>query len=461
VFPATDTIVALSTPPGRSAIGVVRLSGPRSLEITRLLLKEDSFLPGESAVVLRNLYDPLTDGCVDQALITYFKAPRSFTGEDVIEISCHGSPVLLRSLLDIILRLDARAADPGEFTLRALANGRIDLTQAEAIRDLIDAQTGAAVKQANRQLRGELSYMLTPTRDLLLEIIVRLESSIEFVEDDLPPVEHNQLTKRLLELRQGLERLANTFHQGRLLSGGLKVTLLGRPNVGKSSLFNSLLAHERAIVTELPGTTRDTLSEMLDLDGIPVLLTDTAGVRPATDRIESMGVERARRAAAEADIAILVIDGAADLLFEDRTLLDEIRESPYVVALNKSDLSSFDARRIERDFLSGINGAPVVSVSAKTTAGLDELRAAILKPLAKNGGAIQEGLIITNARHYDLLRRAVEAIHSSEQLFANRVSEDLVLVGLHGALSYLGDILGETTTDDILSEIFSTFCIGK
>jgi tRNA modification GTPase len=461
VFPAADTIVALSTPPGRSAIGVIRLSGSRSLEITRLLVRDDSFRPEPTKVVLRNIYDPATHECLDQALITYFKSPHSFTGEDVIEISCHGSPVLLRSVLDIILRRDARAADPGEFTLRALAHGRMSLTQAEAVRDLIDAQTNAAVKQASRQLHGEVSHALQPVKEMLLEVIVRLESSIEFVEDDLPPIEHDKLAATLQDLHRSLRQLAATFQQGRLLSGGVKAVLLGRPNVGKSSVFNRLLAHERAIVTEFPGTTRDTLTESIDISGIPVLLTDTAGLRPAKDRIESIGVDRARRAAADADIAILVIDGADELTPEDCTLLEANRGEAYLVALNKKDLPSFNSRRLEENFSPLTNGTPIVAVSAKTNEGLDDLRAAILKSLTQNGGAIADGLMITNARHYDLLTRAVDAIGSAGDLFAERASEDLVLVGLHSALSYLGQILGETTTDDILAEIFSTFCIGK
>ena len=461
MFPAADTIVALSTPPGRSAIGVIRLSGSRALEIARLLVRDESFQPKPTNVVLRNIHDPVTHDRLDQALITYFEAPRSFTGEDVIELSCHGSPVLLRSLLDIILRCDARAADPGEFTLRALANGRIGLTQAEAVRDLIDAQTNAAVKQASRQLHGEVSHALQPMKEMLLEVIVRLESSIEFVEDDLPPIEHDKLAARLRDLARSLERLAATFAQGRLLSGGVKAVLMGRPNVGKSSVFNSLLAHERAIVTEFPGTTRDTLTEAVDIDGVPLLLTDTAGVRSANDRIESIGVDRARRAVADADLAILVIDGAAELTPEDYNLLEESHGEARVIALNKKDLASFDSRRLEEEVCALTNGKPVVAVSAKTKEGFDDLRAAILKSLTKNGGSIPEGLIIMNARHHDLLNRTVDAIRSAEHLFGERASEDLVLVGLHSALCYLGQILGETTTDDILTEIFSTFCIGK
>jgi tRNA modification GTPase len=297
-----DTIVALSTPPGRSGIGVIRLSGPQSLEILRRLVHDPQFTPEANHVQLKSLRDLESNEVLDRALITYFKAPHSFTGEDVIELSCHGSPVLLRQLIDAILTLDARLAEPGEFTLRALAHGRLNLSQAEAIRDLINAQTSAAVRQAARQLNGELSSLLQPIKEALLEIIVPLESSLEFVEDDLPDVAVDRISQKLSDLINQLEKLAATFRAGRLLRDGLKVTLVGRPNVGKSSLFNSLLVADRAIVTSVPGTTRDTLSEVINIKGIPVLLTDTAGVRSADDEIEALGVERTRRAMADANL---------------------------------------------------------------------------------------------------------------------------------------------------------------
>jgi tRNA modification GTPase len=459
VFPATDTIVALSTPPGRSGIGVIRLSGPRALDLARLLIRDADWVPRPNQATLRNLHDPANDNVLDQALITWFKAPHSFTGEDVVEFSCHGSPVLLRAVIEILLSHDARTADPGEFTLRALAYGRMNLTQAEAVRDLINAQTDAAVRQATRQLRGELSQMVQPAQESLIEVIVRLESALEFVEDDLPDMQHDQLVQRLRDVAGRLRELADTYRSGKLLRDGLSVTLVGRPNVGKSSVFNRLVEQERAIVTEIPGTTRDTLTEGVDIGGVPVLLTDTAGVRRSDDKIESMGVERTRRSAADADLVLLIVDGAEELRDEDCELLSDIAERPHVVAMNKSDLPSFQTARISGGFVELANGSSV-SVSAKSGAGLDELRTAILKPFI-NGAANADQFVITNARHHDLLRRAAYEITESESLLGQHVSEELVLVGLHNALRYLGDILGETTTDDILGEIFASFCIGK
>ncbi len=448
-----DTIVALSTPPGRSGIGVIRLSGPQSLEIARRLVHDAQFTPEANHTQLKSIRDLESDEILDRALITYFKAPHSFTGEDVIELSCHGSPVLLRQLIDNILTLDARLAEPGEFTLRALAHGRLNLSQAEAVRDLIDAQTSAAVRQAARQMNGELSTFLQPIKEALLEIIVPLESSLEFVEDDLPDVAVDRISQKLSDLINRLEKLAVTFRAGRLLRDGLKVMLVGRPNVGKSSLFNSLLVADRAIVTSVPGTTRDTLSEVINLHGIPVLLTDTAGVRSSDDEIEALGVERTRRAIADADLVVVVLDNSQPLVAEDEEVLAEVADCLSLVVFNKSDLAAVE-HSINRQLLDGL------AVSAKTGAGLEALRAAIIEPFAKRDSQ-DTGLLITDARHYDLLKRAQSALLAADSSLAKRLSEELILVGLYDALRYLGEITGETTPDDVLSQIFATFCIGK
>ena len=453
---SSDTIVALSTPPGRSGIGVIRLSGDGSLDYVRRLLRDEQFAPAPNRAALRTLRDPESDEALDQSLVTYFKAPHSFTGEDIIELSCHGSPVILLRVIDALLRLGARSASPGEFTLRALWNGRMNLTQAEAVRDLIDAQTHAAARQATRQLRGELSSRIQPVKDVLIKIIVPLESAIEFVEDDLPDVAIERIGLQLQELAGNLETLANTFRAGRLLKEGLKVALIGRPNAGKSSLFNRLLSSERAIVTDLPGTTRDSLSEVLNIEGVPVLITDTAGLRESNDPIEHLGIERTRRAVADADLVVVVVDGSQPFDKEDETIFAELVEARHLIALNKSDLESFSVarpngsnREVER-----------VPVSAKTGAGLEELQRAILRPFDA-GSEHDEDFLITSARHYDLLRRAAEALRSSNDVLRQKSSEDMILVGLYNSMRFLDEITGETTPEDILSEIFATFCIGK
>lgn len=456
-MPIKDTIVALSTPPGRSGIGVIRLSGTRSLEIAQQLVQDNKFSPEPNHVTLKKLYDPASGEALDHALITYFKSPHSFTGEDIVELSCHGSPVLLRDLIDSILSFDARLAGPGEFTLRSLANGRLNLSQAEAVRDLINAQTKAAVRQATRQLGGELSALLQPLKDTLLDIIVPLESSLEFVEDDLPEIAIDQIKIKLTNLIDRVEKISTTFTSGRLLREGLKVTLAGRPNVGKSSIFNTLLALDRAIVTDVPGTTRDSLSETLSLQGVPVLLTDTAGLRLSDDMIENLGVERTRRAIADADLVVFVVDGSQPPLQEDKEVFDEVAGNPHLVVLNKSDLKSFNQSKSE---WRSDQTTAIINLSAKTGAGLDALRAAILQPFAACDIS-DTGLLVTDARHFDLLQRTQSALRSSRALLEQRASEELVLIGLYDALRFLGEITGETTPDDVLSQIFATFCIGK
>jgi tRNA modification GTPase len=431
------------------------MSGPEALSILGSLSGVEAE-PEPAKVCLKKIMHPDGNRLIDHALITFFKGPHSFTGEDVVEISCHGSPIILRQVLDLTLSLGARLAEPGEFTLRAVSHGKINLSQAEAIRDLIDARTAAAAQQAVRQVGGELSNVLQPLKDRLLNLIVLLESSLEFAEDDLPEIQTAELRQQLGSLRSDMESLGSTYEVGHLLSDGIKVAIAGRPNVGKSSLFNSLLRLDRAIVTAIPGTTRDTISEQLSIDGIPVLLTDTAGIRVAGDHIEIMGIERTQRTMSDADLLLVVLDGTTELHEDDLSLLAQATEARSVIVVNKSDADGFQ-NPMTRDLN---NGLVVVETSALTGAGLDRLRAAILAPF----GSVDSdgvGLLVTNARHHDLLTRACESLKSSEELLAERASEELVLVGLHNALRFLGEITGETTTEDILTRIFATFCIGK
>ena len=455
-----DTIVALATPPGRSGIGVIRVSGPASLRALQQLVGCDDFEPSPNLLTLRHLIDPATGTTLDQAFVCYFKSPHSFTGEDVVELQCHGSPVLLRTIIDAILALGARMATPGEFSLRAVANGRMKLSEAEAIRDLIDAQTDAAVRQATRQMSGAISHALQPLKEELLHIIVRLESSLEFVEDDLPQLEQQRLQVDVRRVRDLFEEMAATFERGRLLRDGLRITLIGRPNAGKSSLFNGLLGRSRAIVHDVAGTTRDAITESLGLDGVPILLTDTAGLRVSTDQVEAIGVDRTRREAADSDLLIVVIDGSQPLTDEDQSALVAASSQRYIIALNKSDIRTFSDTRIKRESSTEVKASSIVAVSARTGAGLEALRNALLLPFA-NADVNGEGLMITNARHNDLLVRAIDALKSSERLLRENASEELTLVGLHDALRYLGQISGETTSEQLLGEIFSTFCIGK
>lgn len=447
-----STIVALSTPRGRGALAVIRLSGPHGIEIAKKMSGIDEVDPRRAT--LTNLTRPADEEILDQVVLTCFPAPHSLTGEDVVEISCHGSPAVVRSIIDTTLALGAVLAGPGEFTLRALSNGKINLAQAEAIRDLIAAQTDAAVQQASRQLHGELSQALGPFKEKLIEVIVLLESALEFVEEDIPAPRAAEVDRELAAVIAGVEKLKESYSAGRLLQEGIKVTISGCPNVGKSSLFNSLVERERAIVTDIPGTTRDTLTEAIDLEGIPVILTDTAGLRETSDGIETLGIERTRRAMGDSDLVVVVLDGSVDPGPPDRELLQQTGGVRRLVVLNKSDLPSFDASRCCVEELRPIN------VSARTGEGLTALRSAILASV--NSSEIDAGsLLITNARHYDLLCNTQREIEAARAALRERHSEELVVVPLHNALRYLGQITGETTTEDILSEIFATFCIGK
>ena len=446
-----STIVAVSTPRGRGALAVIRLSGPNAIAVARRMGGFEEVDPRRA--ILTQLKRPTDNEILDQVLLTCFPSPHSLTGEDVVEISCHGSPAVVRNIIDTTLELGAVLAGPGEFTLRALANGKINLAQAEAIRDLIAAQTDAAVKQASRQLNGELSHALAPFKEKLVEVIVLLESAVEFVEEDIPAVRADEIERELAEVGASIAKLSESYSAGRLLQEGIRVAITGRPNVGKSSLFNGLIQRERAIVTDIPGTTRDTLSETIDLEGIPVILTDTAGLRETTEHIETLGIERTRRAMGDSDLVVVVLDGSAELGPPDRDLLDQTSRAHRLIVFNKSDLPGFNSGACCAEL-----GA--INVSARTGEGLAALRGAILATLNSKG--MEDGsLLITNARHYDLLCSAQREIEVARTALLNRHSEELVLAPLHNALRLLGQITGETTTEDILSEIFATFCIGK
>lgn len=452
----SQTIVALATPFGRSGIGVIRLSGDDSLKIVKKLICESEFNPFPRRAILKKIYDPETVEIIDEVLITFFKSPQSFTGEDVIEIGCHGSPVILRQIIDFCLKLGARLAQAGEFSLRALAHGRMDLSQTEAIRDLIDAQTVASARQAVRQLRGELSHQLQSLKDDLLNIIVVFESALEFVEDDLPEFQTESIKSKLSKIIEKLEKMASTFRVGRLLREGLKVVLVGRPNVGKSSLFNALIGQERAIVTEIPGTTRDSLFETLNINGVPISLIDTAGLRETTDKVESIGVDRTKRVLADSDLVIVILDNSHTLSPEDREVLNEVKGTDYLIAINKIDLPE---KRLSLSGLS-IGHSNLLEISAKNGEGLEKLQNAIIEPFLPRDFE-NSGFLISDARHFDLIKRTIVEIESSLQLINNQNSEEIILIGLHNALGLLGEITGETTTEDMLTRIFLTFCIGK
>jgi tRNA modification GTPase len=446
-----DTIVAISTPLGRGGLGVVRLSGSDSRKIAQGLLRFGNHAPQWKAwgCELAVLID-LAGAPVDQVVVSFFEEPRSYTAEDVVEIACHGSPVVLQLCLERAVGLGARLAEPGEFTLRAYINGRVDLPQAEAIRELIDATTLYQARVAAQQMEGSVSRRVRPLKEQLLELISLLEAGIDFAEDDISVASADQILERLTPVEDGLRALLASFAAGKLVFAGFTLAIAGRPNVGKSSLFNRLLQQERAIVTDIPGTTRDTVSESTSLSGIPVKLVDTAGIREGSDLVERLGIERTHQAMADADLTLLVFDLAAEATPEDQALREKLAERKPLLVGNKSDLP----RRFDGE-------ADLLPVSAVTGAGVAELQAAILQRLAPAGLAAPESGAITNIRHEALLKESVAALENARRAVGFGLPHEMVLLDLYATLRPIDAVTGATTADDILNRIFSTFCIGK
>ncbi len=448
-----DTIVALSTPPGRGGIGVVRLSGPDARKIAALMLRLNSE-PAAGRALFGELIEPNSGERVDEVVVTFFEKPHSYTTDDVVEISAHGSPVVLRQVVEWALERGARLAEPGEFTLRAFLNGRLDLAQAEAVRDLIESRTLYQAKVAAQQLEGALSRRLAPIKKELVDLIALLEAGIDFAEDDVPVQPAAEILPRIAAVRAPLEALAASFAYGKLVHEGLTLAIVGRPNVGKSSLFNRLVERERAIVTAAPGTTRDLVSETVALGGIPVQLVDTAGLRAASDEAESIGVQKSREALADADL-VLVVTEASQPAAEDAELVKLAEQRAAIVVENKVDLAG------GRQPAAGSATHGAVRTSALTGEGIAELRGEILRHLGGEAGAQAESGFLTNARHQKLVRESLAALTAAERATKENLPHEMLLLDLYSALRPLDEITGATTADDILNLIFGSFCIGK
>ena len=435
-----DTIVAISTPPGRGGLGVLRLSGAEARGIAERILRF------RSAPEWRTWHSQLAHlADIDEVVVAFFAAPRSYTAEDVVEISCHGSPVVLRFALERALEAGARLAEPGEFTLRAFLNGRIDLPRAEAVRDLIESTTVYQARVAAQQVNGSVSRRIAPLKEQLLELIALLEAGIDFAEDDISVAPAEELLRRIAPIHTGIRRLAESFQYGGLVHAGFTLAIVGRPNVGKSSLFNRLLEQDRAIVTDIPGTTRDLVSETAAIGGIPVKLCDTAGIRASSETVESLGIERSWQAIADADLTLVVIDLAQGVTAEDRELM--ARAPKMLVAANKCDLP--------HGVVEGI------AVSAKTGEGIPRLRDVILQAVAPRAAFEQETGFITSVRHERLLVESAEFLEKARAAVEAGIPHEMLLLDLYAALRPIDAITGATTADDILNRIFSTFCIGK
>jgi tRNA modification GTPase len=463
-----DTIVAIATPLGRGGIGVVRLAGPEARAVAEPMLRKpralepgraihcDLIEPGSFAVSRQ--HTATTPTRIDEVVVTYFAKPHSYTTDDIIEISAHGSPVVLGHIVELALARGARLAEPGEFTMRAFLNGRLDLTQAEAVRDLIDSQTLFQATVAARQLEGALSNRLKPIKQRLIDLIALLEAGIDFAEDDISVAPDATILDRIAKIKTPLEQLAATFTYGNIVHRGLTLAIVGRPNVGKSSLFNRLVERERAIVTAQPGTTRDLVSETVAIGGIPVELVDTAGIRRAPDdaEAEKIGIKKSMEALADADLVLLVIDKTESSNGEDEELRRQIEGRAAIVVENKSDL-----RSTNRASAAEPSSLQHISTSALTGEGIPALRAAILNHVAGDASTQQESGFLTNVRHERLVNDALSALAAASKAVAARVPHEMLLLDLYACLRPLDEITGVTTTDDILNQIFSTFCIGK
>jgi tRNA modification GTPase len=454
----TDTIVAVSTPPGRGGIGIVRLSGPEAVSIAAQLVSLQQTLE-HGRVRLADVLDAggmagqLETARIDEALVTFFAAPNSYTSEDVVEIAAHGSPVVLGLLLRRALDLGARLAEPGEFTQRAFLSGRLDLTQAEAVRDLIEAQTLTQVRVAASQMGGALSRRVAPVKQSLVELIALLEAGIDFAEDDVDVAPQREIAGRIDALVPPLTALEASFARGRIVHDGLTLAIVGRPNAGKSSLFNRLVERDRAIVTSTPGTTRDTVTERISLDGIPLELVDTAGLRESLEEAEQLGIRRSREALADASLVLVVLDATQPLNEEERLLLEAMQGRPALVAINKSDIAKVDLSAGDFDLV------PFLQTSALTGEGIPALRDRILA-LATGGAASEPGML-TSLRHHQAITTALSALTDATQANVHSIPHEMILLDLYRALWALDSLTGQTTSDDILNLIFSTFCIGK
>ena len=453
-----DTIAAISTPLGEGAVGIVRLSGPRAFDIAERVFmspKNKSISQATSHSMLYGfIVNPDTQETIDEVLLTVLKAPNTYTREDMVEINCHGGVLAVRKVLELVLGLGARLAEPGEFTLRAFVNGRIDLSQAEATADLIKAKTERSSKIALDQLKGSLSNKIKTLRDSLTEVVVHIEAYIDFPEEELDLETEDRLISRLKTIKEELHKLSLTYEEARFYRDGVAVAIVGRPNVGKSSLLNRLMQQDRAIVTEIPGTTRDVIEEYLNLEGLPVRIMDTAGIRKTHDLAEAEGVRRSLQAIEGADLILALLDLSQPLTEEDRFMLDKVRHKNTLLVLNKTDLK---AQLPLSDLPDEIQK---VRISAKTGDGLDNLKKAILRQIIKKD-ITGEGVVITNMRHKLAIDRAVLAIRRTIDAIKDRAPYEIIALEARDALNSLGEIIGEVTTDDILNRIFSSFCIGK
>ncbi len=456
-----DTIAAISTPPGEGAISIVRLSGDRAVAIADKVFKANKSLADVASHTINygHLFDPRTEQLVDEVMVSVMRAPKTFTREDVIEINCHGGIVVVNQILQLLLRQGARLAEPGEFTKRAFLNGRVDLSQAEAIMDLIRAKTDKAMNLALNQLDGNLSNLICALRQEILETLAQVEVNIDYPEyDDVEEMTTRLLLEKAAHVQAQIQALLQTAQQGKILREGLNTAIIGRPNVGKSSLLNHLLREEKAIVTDIAGTTRDVIEEYVNVRGVPLKLIDTAGIRETEDVVERIGVERSRKALSEADLILLVLNQSEELSPEDRQLIEITTGTKRIILLNKADLPSKLNRTELEEY---VVGDAVFDVSVLQNDGLDQLEKAIADLFFGGQTADKDASYLSNTRHIALLENASQALGEVVEGIEAGMPVDLVQMDMTRCWDYLGEAVGDSVQDELITQLFSQFCLGK
>lgn len=457
-----DTIAAISTAPGEGAIGIVRISGDDAIriadEVYRLKDKRLNEQPSHT-IHYGHIMDPKNDEVIDEVMVTVLRAPKTFTREDVVEINCHGGIVAINRILQLVLRMGARLAEPGEFTKRAFLNGRIDLSQAEAVMDLIRAKTDKSMQMAMRQLDGELSKLIQNLRQEILNTLAQVEVNIDYPEyDDVEEMTLQLLREKTQQVSRGIRALLNTASQGKILRDGLKTAIVGRPNVGKSSLLNVLLREEKAIVTDIAGTTRDTIEEYVNVRGVPLQLIDTAGIRETDDVVERIGVERSRKALNEADFVLLILNHSEELMDEDLRLLEQTKDFKRIILLNKTDLpKKIDMGKV-KEFATD---SEIVTTSMLKKEGIDQLEEKIADYFFQGQMNERDATYLSNTRHIALLEKAEQALQEVANGVDMGMPVDLIQIDFTRAWDLLGEITGDTVQDELLTQLFSQFCLGK
>lgn len=455
-----DTIAAISTPPGEGAISIVRMSGEEAVSIAQKVFSGKDLTQTKSHTInYGHIVDPKTHEEIDEVMVSLMLAPKTFTREDVVEINCHGGIVATNRILQLLLVNGARLAEPGEFTKRAFLHGRIDLTQAESVMDLIRAKTDRSMKIALNQLDGNLSHLIDSLRKDILDVLAQVEVNIDYPEyDDVEEMTTKLLKEKAIEIKQSIEQLLKTASQGKIMREGLATALVGRPNVGKSSLLNHLLHEDKAIVTDVAGTTRDVIEEYVNVSGVPLKLIDTAGIRETDDKVEKIGVERSKKAIEQSDLVLLVLNAAESLTKEDLELIRLTNDKKRIIILNKTDLEE----RLDRKELAKISGnAPVYATSILKNEGLEALEEAISKLFFNGIENSQSTVMVTNARHIALLKKAQNSLDSVLEGISSGMPVDLVQIDMTEAWNLLGEITGESYEDELLDQLFSQFCLGK